>query len=315
MLTTLWNGQVELVEKHLLDPLKWGPVLEGIRGGSGTLKEKRNRDGSVTITRERPRRIFVNSMSDLFHENVTDEMRDQIFAVMALCPQHIFQVLTKRPERMPAYMTSRGIHPGQIGIYEPMVEIADQRKIRMDFDCLKWPLQNVWLGVSIENQAAADERIPLLLQTPAAMRFASCEPLLGVIKLDRIEVIDEPAKPGDDTVDGYCIDAVNGTAFDDENGELSTDFDGEGPMERGLDWVICGGESGLGARPMHPDWARGLRDQCQASGVPFFFKSWGEYLPASHNGGLGDAPERVGKKAAGCLLDGVEWKQFPELVQ
>ena len=156
------------------------------------------------------------------------------------------------------------------------------------------PDPNVWLGVSVENQEAADERIPDLLAIPAAVRFLSCEPLLGPIDLGRW------LKPGG--------------------------------AEGGRSWVIAGGESGPGARPMHPDWARGLRDQCTSAGVPFFFKQWGEWLAGrwqdGQEGQRNDSREwrhfgtpgeqgafavRVGKKTAGALLDGHEWKEFPDV--
>jgi len=271
-----WTGKVELVEKHLLDPLKW----------------------------KKPLRIFVNSMSDLFHENVTDEMRDRIFAVMALCPQHIFQVLTKRPDRMLKYLSEAQHRLGEIVFINALRGIGsiDPESIRYP-ESRPWPLPNVWLGVSVENQAAADERIPLLLRTPAAVRFVSCEPLLGPVSLRTLG--EEP--------EGY-IDALRGLIS----------CDGRGTKEIGdLGWVICGGESGPGARPMHPDFARLLRDQCAAAGVPFFFKQWGEYgwygqmpddtwreLDAAGEVAA-DSPYRIGKKAAGSLLDGVEYKAFP----
>jgi protein gp37 len=291
------------VEEHLLDPLIW----------------------------RKPRRIFVNSMSDLFHPGVTDEMLDRIFAVMALSPRHTFQVLTKRPERMQAYMT------GDWGsrVADVLVDwLSEATLSSAEFaakECrLTEPLPNCWMGVSVENQAAADERIPLLLQTPAAVRFISAEPLLGPVSISRwtgVECHHEDSYSESDTNATVCREC-------DES-----DF---------LDWAICGGESGPGARPMHPDWARGLRDQCVAAGVPFFFKQWGEWkggdqhLSAGHGikpGSVGpervrwlqtdgrSAPcgsspvgfelgpnnlvTRVGKKATGHLLDGVEWHQFP----
>jgi len=229
-----WTGKIEFVEKHLLDPLCW----------------------------RAPRRIFVNSMSDLFHENVTDEMRDKIFAVMALSPQHMFQVLTKRPQAALRYRTPEMSHYQPVRIYDEAEALAHAEISRRDrtwaqwiegkpisvainrdglhvsMAARPWPLPNVWVGVSVENQATADERIPLLLKTPAAVRFISAEPLLGPIDL-RLWVYD-----------GYqdCKHAP------------------------GLKWVICGGESGAGARPMHPEWARSLCDQCAAAGVPFFMK-------------------------------------------
>lgn len=145
----------------------------------------------------------------------------------------------------------------------------------------EWPLPNVWLGISAEDQPAADERIPLLLQCPAAVRFVSCEPLLGPISLGML-----------------------GTR---ENWR---------PVYDGIRWVIAGGESGPKARPMHPDWVRSLRDQCQEAGVPFFFKQWGEWLPhvdtVREELPTKDQFTRVGKKAAGRLIDGREWNECPE---
>ena len=237
-----WTGKVELVEKHLLDPLKWGPVYEGIHCGVGTLKEKKNRDGSITVTRERPRRIFVNSMSDLFHENVSDEWIDRVFAIMALCPQHIFQILTKRPQRMLDYLSQtegRRVVIPQAGPRSTGGSVWTHSA--------SWPLPNVWLGVSVENQKAADERIPLLLHTPAAIRFLSCEPILEEVCIERI-----PRR------ENY--------------------YEGKEPLywhplKEGINQVIVGGESGHGSRPMDPAWARSLRDQCkEAAGVSFFMK-------------------------------------------
>lgn len=328
-----WTGKVELVEKHLLDPLRWGPI-----------RQYDADDGERYP--DRSRRIFVNSMSDLFHESVPDEWIDRIFAVMALCPQHIFQVLTKRPARMHQYL-----HGACGRIADRVIALRAERGDKGAVVPLPhiqpgspwWPLANVWLGVSVENQAAADERIPLLLQTPAAVRFISAEPLLGPVSIDR------------------WLLSVAGLICRREIG---------GPLWPNLDWVICGGESGPGARPMHPDWARSLRDQCVSAGVPFFFKQWGkwkpicempeseysalyrpnkkapegeewrqpdldethgrrcmvpiEYMNFAGGTGLDQAFQSidghggmtffgVGKKAADSLLDGREWKQFPEV--
>lgn len=241
----------------------------------------------------KPRRIFVCSMGDLFHPDVPDERIDQVFAVMALCPQHVFQVLTKRPERMAQWVRNeRSLH----------VVLQHWKNSRQGLNT--WPLPNVWAGVSAENQATADERIPHLLNTPAAVRFVSCEPLLGPVDLDGIW--------------GYPGSA-----------------DSEMLENWPIHWIICGGESGPGARPIHPDWVRDLRDQCKAARVPFFFKQWGEWVEFIANGPLpencsfvgidgsvrlGDCEDidrdvcmgRVGKKAAGNLLDGERWEQFPK---
>ncbi|MGC1780882.1 MAG: phage Gp37/Gp68 family protein [Acidobacteriaceae bacterium] len=329
-----WTGKVTLAEKHLLDPLRWRgkklyhPAFEGSVGSMPGM------------------RIFVNSMSDLFHENVPDEWIDHIFAVMALCPQHIFQVLTKRPERMLAYLSTQetrvrigleglalcmeAVAAGKPFKETPKISVSDGEEGKL---CV-WPLPNVHPGVSVEDQKTADERIPLLLQTPAAVRFISAEPLLGAIDFrwakwddwspnDR-RVKQLPALERGGRLRAGCVDHYDGL--------------------RMLDWVIVGGESGPGARPMHPDWARSLRDQCVAAGVPFFFKQWGEWEIASHSNGHYDSsmdrnraywvfPDGamqkpssirdgwnggepigmipVGKKAAGSLLDGREWKEFP----
>jgi len=215
-------------------------------------------------------KIFVCSMGDLFHEAVPSEFISKIFRTMWHAWWHTFIVLTKRPERMVAWYDD--LKDGS-----PIVGTEKE----------SWPLPNVWLGVSVENQAAADKRIPLLLQAPAAVRFVSCEPLLGPINL-------EAQLAGADEARRY----INGW--------------------HGIDWVIVGGESGPNARPMHPDWVRSIRDQCLGAGVPFFFKQWGEYIweqqTTAYNGTVtstGAVPVRCGKKAAGRLLDGKLWEGFP----
>lgn len=223
---------------------------------------------------KRPRKVFVNSMSDLFHKDVPDDYIARVFAAMALAPQHTFQVLTKRPGRMRSLLSSEQ--------FESAVFLATEGRFEGYFP---WPLPNVWLGTSVENQKWADVRIPLLLDTPAAIRFLSCEPLLGPIDLFAWNI------------------------------------------DRGMrvDWVIVGGESGPHARPMHPDWARQLRDDCLTAGIPFHFKQWGEWvtedqapediiLPGLSTYLLGDdEPDfyKVGKKAAGRELDGQTWDEYP----
>jgi protein gp37 len=256
----------------------------------------------------KPRRVFVNSMSDLFHEQVPFEFIDQVFAVMALTERHTFQVLTKRPQRMLAYFQdlderasrtpARGFRkvPYEDGRYCVVLEKALPDMVRR-YGLIErhWPLKNVWIGVSVENQGAADERIPLLLQTPAAVRFLSCEPLLGPVDLSAYKPFDGEC---------YCQDRPNGC-----KPRLAI-----GCPETAIDWVIVGGESGPHARPMHPDWVLSLRDQCQDAGVPFFFKQWGEFVPVDwvRAGSSGFPVRRVGKKAAGRLLDGRTWDEYPE---
>jgi protein gp37 len=347
-----WTGNVWGVEEHLLDPLKWGGILEecpqcasiGLDPMNCMPLDNGHRPGNTA----RPRRIFVDSMSDLFHENVTDEMRDKILVVMILGWRHQYQVLTKRAKAMRDYFIELAENPG-----DRLEDAACEMDLDEDTGChvsnfvngwarwqemlddgnplngtvRRWPLPNIWLGVSVENQATADERIPLLLQTPAAMRFVSCEPLLGAVVLPWLGLNSSLSKWKDGDV-----------APDRYKAAWAAQITG-GPS---IGWVIAGGESGPGARPMHPDWARGLRDQCQAAGVPFFFKSWGEWGRLEDHRGLGwkvgdertgyfsqDAPGdyewhsmgvasdgqhmlRVGKKAAGRLLDGRAWEQFPE---
>jgi protein gp37 len=267
-----------------------------------------------------PSLIFVGDMSDLFHENRPVEQIDKVFAVMALCPQHTFQILTKRPERMRAYLSDpdRGnrVHFIVCGPISDLVsdDISDRANLAMLNNEI---LPNVWCGASVERQQEADERIPLLLQTPSAVRFVSLEPLLGPVDLTISRT------------DRYPL-GLN---------VLRKNADGTK-----LDWVIAGGESGPSARPMHPDWARSLRDQCAAAGVPFFFKQWGEFVPSSEQQWIDDdgshrhmlvAPDgrhgdtvadlvtqpkgtawtrRVGKNAAGRLLDGVEHNAMPEII-
>lgn len=217
----------------------------------------------------KPRRVFVNSMSDLFHESVPDSFIIDVFNIMYEAKQHTFQVLTKRPERMRDFLigTSGCGMGGEL-------------------------MPNVWFGVSVEDQATADERIPILLQIPAAVRWISAEPLLG--QIDLIEAM------------GMCEPGARYNGWVD------------------LHWVVAGGESGPKARPMHPDWARSLRDQCEAAGVAYFFKQWGEWVPMM--GHVQGAPVRgakfvhadgiimgrARKKAAGRMLDGRTWDEYPK---
>jgi protein gp37 len=277
------------IYRGMTTPGKAGPVW------SGRVEASNWGQMIKPMTWRRPRRIFVNSMSDLFHENLADDVIDQVFAVMALCPQHTFQVLTKRPARMRAYVTGRW-SALTMGDLRNLAERHGLPARTIDqMDGMRHPLPNVWLGISIENQVEADRRTNDLRAIPAAKRFLSMEPLLEQVR----------------------------------------------PYLQGIDWVIVGGESGPGARPMHPDWARKLRDQCAASGVPFFFKQNGEFYPVDiayadlmnptpeRNGELIAAPNgilvqhpkaagtpvtvmrRVGKKRAGNLLDGRQHQEFP----
>lgn len=253
---------------------------------------------------KKTRRIFVNSMSDLFHPYVPFEFIDTVFAVMSLCPQHTFQILTKRPERMFAWFGRYAAMPARLAY-----RVGEEASRFLD--CAKggaanWTddgaLSNVWLGTSVENQQTADQRIPYLLSCPAAVRFVSYEPALGPV--------DFKMRPnGDRSICCQCGERHEGSCFDH-------------PHHRGLDWIIVGGESGPGARPMHSNWARAVRDQCKAASIPMFFKQWGEWLPAGEDGiskhgaihaNCSDEPIRVGKSRAGATLDGREHREFPTI--
>lgn len=234
------------------------------------------------------RRIFVNSMSDLFHEAVPNAFIERVLTITVHAKQHTFQILTKRPQRM-----------------------HDVMRRWTDMNGRAQP--NLWLGVSVEDQTTADERIHLLLRTPAAVRWISAEPLLGQINVG--PYLSRTNMPGLRMMPGFSD-----------------------PLPS-INWVVSGGESGSNARPSHPDWFRSLRDQCQAAGVPFLFKQWGEWAPHSPFAGgdeggdlrrgtvrylmgservpdgrflKGDAAvRRVGKKLAGRMLDGVVHNEFP----
>lgn len=198
-----WTGKVELIESKLTEPLHW----------------------------KKPRRVFVNSMSDLFHEALPDEAIDRVFAVMALCPQHTFQVLTKRPDNMQKW-ASQHVTPDCIDALIAGLQIENRPEFQ-------WPLPNVWLGVSVEDQATADDRIPKLLQTPAALRFVSYEPALGPVDF-RLWLRKT-----------FGVDCQR------------------------LDWGIVGGESGPQARPCDLAWIESTVDQFKAAGVPLFVKQVG----------------------------------------
>lgn len=242
----------------------------------------------------RPRRIFVNSMSDLFHSDMDPYFLARVFAVMALARQHTFQVLTKRPGRMRSILRAPDFYEQVNRQVMDLLPTVRNRAIRDRIagaqsawqPLFRWPLPNVWLGTSVEDQKRADLRIPALLDTPAAVRFLSCEPLLGPVDLTHMDVEGR-------LTDGYWINALSGRNRD--MGRPCRDV-------ASIDWVIVGGESGRGARPMHPDWARSLRDQCTAARVPFLFKQWG---------GHDEHGTPMHKKAAGRELDGRTWDEFP----
>lgn len=298
-----WTGKISLFEDRLEEPMHW----------------------------RKPQLVFVASQADLFHPGVPEEFIDRAFAIMALCPHHTFQILTKRPQRMREYLSDE--HEVQERIATALGKMLDgqwiwnegkrfrnriERMIGLfygyetesdedtgeEYDVQSaetvWPLRNVWLGTSTENQETFDKRAPELLDIAWPVHWLSIEPQVGSIVIP----------------DNYL---------------------------RELEWIVLGGESGTGARPMHPDWARSVRDQCEATGIPFFFKQTGEWLGWQHQWGpfwksirgdevdshawpdiTGEEPEGwiadlhddvvyqwVGKKAAGDILDGKRYQQFP----
>lgn len=220
-----WTGRVNLIPDLLEKPLRW----------------------------KRPRRVFVDSQTDLFHPEVPDTYIAAVLGIIAACPDHTFQLLTKRPERLLQWMTS--IAFGQ----PPEVTCAQAAKAFTDIDVelpqggTGWPLPNLWLGVSIEDQQTADDRIPLLLQCPAAVRFVSYEPALSPVTFEL----------GGDFELGTTYNALTGR------------FSGNDSVGPSLDWIIMGGESGDAARPFVTDWARSVRDECAEAGVAFFLKQLG----------------------------------------
>ncbi|MGY4295334.1 protein gp37 [Bradyrhizobium sp. i1.4.4] len=239
----VWNGEVRLNEQWLQQPLEWS----------------------------RPRMIFVCAHGDLFHENAPDSWIDRVFATMASAPQHTFQVLTKRGDRMRRYIEDA---VGRV------ITLQHRNKDLREKDWPGWPLPNVWLGVSAERQQEADERIPHLLETPAAVRFVSLEPLLGPIDLTRIRAPADRHAPDEEWLfDALTTGDYYEQRFTNAFGDVWFDS-GDGPYrETKLDWVIGGGESGDGARPMHPAWPRAIEKQCAAAGVAFHFKQWGAWVP------------------------------------
>lgn len=217
-----WTGRVELVPDALDKPLRW----------------------------RKPKRVFVNSMSDLFHEALPDEAIDRVFAVTQLAPQHTFQVLTKRPDRMREYFKG----DWRWRVLEAKKPMDPEHRTGMGglLRTTNGALPNVWLGVSVEDQASADARIPTLLETPAAVRWVSYEPALGPVDFTKVRWY-----PGCRSEDYYDATA-------------------------GLDWLVVGGESGPGARPCDMAWIRSALEQCKAAGVPCFVKQIGARPVTQH---------------------------------
>jgi protein gp37 len=239
-----WTGEVRMVPEHLTDPLRW----------------------------KRPRMVFVNSMSDLFHEELTFVDIAAIFGVMAAARQHTFQVLTKRPERARKFFeelpTLHSAAKSRAGAMLAKTHALLNETPALGVSWTKasarapeaWPLANVWLGTSVEDQAAADERIPALLECPAAVRFVSYEPALSWVNFTHLPERSEE----------QYIDALRGETHWTK--QHVAPRSGRNPR---LDWIIVGGESGPGARPFDIRWARWTAEQCKAAGVACFVKQLG----------------------------------------
>lgn len=293
-----WTGRVNLLHERLNQPLKW----------------------------RKPSRIFVNSQADLFHDSVPTQFIVEVFARMARARQHTFQLLTKRHGRMRSLLND-DLFQRDVGLVEAALTPTEPLTPEV------WPLPNLWLGVSVEDQKWADIRIRALLDTPAAVRWVSAEPLLGPFRLTP----DDHAGHERDFNGAYGYDCLDCSTED----EVVPWYEQDAPD--GLGWVVCGGESGPGARPMHPAWARRLRDDCLKARVPFLFKQWGQHSPvidkpragdlwvatdgATEAWQPGDGHVRAGggdfvngnrvlmrrghKGSTGRELDGQTWDQYP----
>ena len=258
-------NHVQLLEDRLEHPLRW----------------------------KKPRAVFVNSLSDLFHEEVPQRFLDTVFAVMALSPRHRFMVLTKRHERMRDYAADPDVRERVDRASERLLDVDSTRQEKWDLNRRRgaltptvrtWPLPNVWLGVSVENQKAADARILALAGTPAAVRFLSCEPLLGPINFNF------KLREGDEYGDSAIYrDVLSGYTW--MQGGFEKPLEPAGPIH----WVIAGAESGTGARPMDETWVRSIRDACMTESIPFFYKQSAE----------------KGRKRSLPELDGKRWAEFP----
>lgn len=345
----VWNGQVRLNEEHLLQPLIWQRPRQIFWNAHGDLFHHAVPDEWIdrvlavcaltpqhqhlilTKRSNRMRRYFAGLEADDIGRNSQRITQATNFVMLASgrswgklgsTGTYITTTIHQTGAREP-YMI-RGTGDGGV---ERLIGWRDGERWSRCSDAYaanvpdwlksapeggwafkEWPLPNVWLGVSVEDQTRADQRIPDLLATHAAVRWISAEPLLGPVDLQHIEYYP-----------GFLLDGLTGKSQD-----------GACPDGPGLDWIVTGGESGPNARPMHPDWARSLRDQCAAANVPFFFKQWGEWAEVDegpYNFLMGPDGERctgsetvngaapmrkVGKKAAGRLLDGTEHNAMPE---
>lgn len=266
-------------------------------------------------------KVFVNSMSDWLDDEVPLEWLAFLLETLAMCPHVDFQLLTKRPENwgvrvLAACLHMAGYRDGEISSKGPTAPEMQGVDAMWEWGKEGKAPDNLWIGTTVEDQKAANTRIPHLLKIPAKVRFLSCEPLVGPVRF-----IDDPLR----NVEGKIVlSACTGLSVIAEHlGSNATS------LQVGIHWVIGGGESGGAAEPTHPDWLRSLRDQCAGAGVPFFFKQWGEWLPVTHlRHAAPDTPLnraykghkfddgtlmlRVGVDTAGALLDGMPHLAFPQ---
>lgn len=259
----------------------------------------------IPLRRKKATLYFVNSMSDTFHPNMPVEYIDEIHAVMALCRQHTFQLLTKHPDEMAAYYRGnwqqrviQKLHEVYRDESKKLFDMCGDAEARLQVNDY---LQNIWHGTTVEDQLCANERIPHLMQVPTACRWLSCEPLVSSIKI-------------------Y---------------DLVVDMRTNTPM---VDWIVVGGEQAVEAQPMHPAWVMEIRNLCERTGIPFFFKQWGDWVPIEHwgdsavrtkryvwedgsveedmyvkNGRGGQVMAKVGKKRAGAVLEFREHRDYPKI--
>ena len=275
-----WNGTFREVPEQLAAPLRW----------------------------RKPRRVFVNSMSDLFGEGVSDEWIAAVFGVMAATPQHTYQILTKRAERMAQWFADEKSYDIPQAACAALDRIGFERGCGSAFDPDAWPIPNVHIGVSVEDQPRADERIPHLLRVPAAVRFLSVEPMLGPVDLTRVLLKKSPDLGADVT-----FDALQGWYGGAEQGKRTS-----------ISWVIVGGESGPGARPCDVAWIRSIVAQCKAAGVPCFVKQLGARPTCGDCGDTGIDDDDLCPKCAWFERDarsgritlgdrkGGNWDEWPE---
>lgn len=280
-----WTGKIALGDaSRLAEPLSW----------------------------RKPSYVFVNSMSDLFHADVPFEFIDEVFHVMSVTPEHTYQILTKRPERMLEYVTQRLAKKKQYADKFDLCPTVEMRNSPAAIDSRRDAKEipsHIWLGTSVENQETADQRIPLLLETPAAVRWVSAEPLLGPIRLDECA----PYVLGGDESNPCVMNAFNSSCHHPLTCMEAPKVKGN---EKGIQWVVVGGESGPGARPCNVQWIRSIVQQCQAAEIPVFVKQLGAMPMISPENALVEIRNGISDRKGGCISDfppDLQVRQYPEV--